>query len=156
MPKFHIDGLKIHIDGLLIWGNIRSLCSVTPTSLPHHLLTTLSHLHSSLHFVLFITLSSSIIIVSRERPHHPPVSLHHITLFIHIFTPLFIIHHIVFITNTLTSIHSSIHISIHISIHTLITLLFIQLSLQTMNKFINHCKPTNTLHITNNHYNIWF
>lgn len=87
--KFHCNGLNFHIDGLLIWGNIRSLGSLTPTGTsptpPQHKF----HSHSSLLFTLVITLSSSFVIASRVHLPHPLVSLHHITLFIHISSPTF-------------------------------------------------------------------
>ena len=86
----HIDGLNFYRNGLLIWGNIRSLGSPTPTTVtptpPQHS----SHSRSSLLFTLVITLSSSTVITSRISLSHPLVSPILLTLFIHISSPLFI------------------------------------------------------------------
>ena len=88
--KFACNGPKFHIDGLLIWGNIRSLGSPTPTAVtptpPQHS----SHSRSSLLFTLVITLSSSFVITSHISLSHPLVSPTLLTIFIHISSPLFI------------------------------------------------------------------
>ena len=116
-------GLKIHCNELLIWGNIRSLCSVTPTSLPppppHHSFTSsLLSSFRSLHHTLFIihhhiscaTLTSLSIPTSHRSLHSHFIIISFIvsfTLSITLsITLLLIIHHTFFITNTLASMHT--------------------------------------------------